>query len=64
MAEVHFNKQADRHRQTQPRQEDITCAVCGADLTGHGQVEKYDKVYCAVPGCGYPLRDDVGVVGA
>jgi hypothetical protein len=37
--------------------EPITCAVCGADLTGHGQITKGEKVYCAKPGCGYPARE-------
>ena len=32
------------------------CAKCGADLTGHSQVETGGKVYCAKPGCGYPAR--------
>jgi hypothetical protein len=36
----------------------LVCAVCGADLTGHGTVEKSGKVYCARPGCGYPPRDE------
>ena len=38
------------------------CAVCGADLVGHGTVEKGGKVYCALPGCGYPARGDVEVL--
>lgn len=33
------------------------CAVCGADLTGKGQMERNGKYYCAQPGCGYPKRD-------
>lgn len=34
----------------------ITCAKCGEDLTGHGQITKGGKVYCAKAGCGYPAR--------
>ena len=33
------------------------CAKCGEDLTGHGQITKGDKVYCAKVGCGYPARE-------
>lgn len=36
----------------------ISCAVCGADLNGHGRVQKGDKFYCAKPGCGYPAREN------
>jgi hypothetical protein len=36
----------------------ITCAKCGEDLTGHGQITKGDKVYCAKVGCGYLARGD------
>jgi hypothetical protein len=34
----------------------LTCAVCGADLVGKGQVEKNGVAYCARLGCGYPAR--------
>jgi hypothetical protein len=37
----------------------ITCAKCGEDLTGHGQITKGGKVYCAKAGCGYPVRGEV-----
>jgi len=33
------------------------CAKCGADLAGHGTIEKGGKFYCARPGCGYPPRE-------
>ncbi len=37
--------------------EPITCAVCGEDLTGKGQIERNGKHYCPKPGCGYPARE-------
>jgi len=37
-------------------EEPIFCAVCAANLAGHGTVEKNGKIYCAKPGCGYPSR--------
>jgi putative DNA primase/helicase len=36
----------------------LVCAKCGEDLTGHGQITKGDKVYCAKVGCGYPSRGE------
>ena len=36
----------------------LICAKCGEDLTGHGQITKGDKVYCAKVGCGYPKRGE------
>jgi DNA repair photolyase len=36
----------------------LICAICGADLTGHGHIKKNGKVYCTQPGCGYPRRED------
>ena len=39
----------------------VTCAACGADLIGKGQMEKDGKFYCPRPGCGYPARGCVDV---
>ena len=52
-----YTKSADSEKESlHPK-----CAVCGADLTGKGQLKKGDKFYCALPGCGYPKRGDVSV---
>lgn len=60
--ELYFNKQADLPRQ--PQREAMICAVCGVDLTGRSRIEKSSKVYCASPGCGYPVRGDAEEAGA
>lgn len=38
----------------------FVCAVCGADLTGHGHIQKGDNFFCAKVGCGYPAREKKG----
>jgi len=40
-----------------PTKAPLICAICGADLEGHGYMEKNGKFYCAQPGCGYPKRE-------
>jgi len=61
--EEHFREVAEKHTgiKLDPPKRDIFCAACGEDLTGHSMVEKGGKVYCARPGCGYPVRGDAGV---
>ena len=55
-SEEHFREQATKRAGKPP----LTCAVCGAGLTGHGMVEKKGKVYCAKVGCGYSARNEAG----
>jgi P4 family phage/plasmid primase-like protien len=50
--EEHAREQAAKYTGKPP----LICAKCGEDLTGHGQITKGDKVYCAKVGCGYPKR--------
>ncbi len=52
--EEHFMKVAEEHTGKLP----LICAKCGEDLTGHGNIQKGDKFYCARPGCGYPTREE------
>ena len=51
--EEHFRKGVEEHTGKPP----LICAKCGEDLTGHGQITKGEKVYCAKVGCGYPARE-------
>jgi len=52
--EAHAREQAAKYTGKPP----LICAKCGEDLTGHGQITKGDKVYCAKVGCGYPKRGE------
>jgi hypothetical protein len=55
--------QLAQYREEQVREEHtkerlrLRCAACGADLVGHGRIEKNGQFYCALPGCGYPPRE-------
>lgn len=51
-----FPRKHDSLSSNEDQENPLTCAVCGADLTGKGRVEKNGKSYCPRPGCGYPAR--------
>jgi hypothetical protein len=52
-----YREAADSESKSLPPPLILLCAKCGEDLTGHGQIMKGDKVYCAKVGCGYPARE-------
>ena len=47
--EAHASEQAKKYSKP-------ICAKCGEDLTGRGRVERNNQVFCARPGCGYPVK--------
>jgi len=47
--EAHASEQAKKYTKS-------ICAKCGEDLTGRGRVERNNQVFCARPGCGYPVK--------
>jgi hypothetical protein len=57
--EEQANAKEEHFKTPSKSKEPIICVVCGADLTGKGQLTKNGKFYCAQPGCGYPERGDL-----